>query len=111
MGIRVKGASAIRTLAATRNSGVHSNERHVHQFQIATLELERTRRAQEVKAAMARIASLEARLAEIDTLIAKHQKALGMITPEPPAASLPPGEPPPGEPPPTEEPQRRKFRY
>jgi hypothetical protein len=107
MGVRAKGASAIKTLAATRNSGVHSNERHVHQFQIATLELERTRRGQEMKAALARIASLEARLAEIDGQIAQHQKALGLTIPPVPvsSASLT------SEPQPGSEERRRKFRY
>ena len=77
MGVRARGASALKTLAAVRGSGVHSNERHVHHFQIASLELERSRRARERQAAVSRIATLDARLLEIDALIRRHQEALG----------------------------------
>ncbi|WP_224249734.1 hypothetical protein [Hyalangium gracile] len=80
MGIRAKGATEIKTIAAIRGSGVHSGERHVHQFQIASLELERSRRMQERKAAMTRIANLDARLAEVEALIRKHQQVLGVTS-------------------------------
>jgi len=113
MGVRVKGVAGIKTLAAARNSGTHSNERHVHQFQIATLELERTRRAQEMKAALARIAKLEARLAEIDGAIGKHLKALGMSVPT--SAGMPApssaGVPSAAQAQPQAEERRPKFRY
>lgn len=78
MGVRARGVSQIKTLAAVRGSGVHSNERHVHQFQIASLELEKSRRARERQAAMNRITTIDARLIEIDALIQKHQEALGV---------------------------------
>lgn len=81
MGIRAKGASGIKTLASIRGSGVHSSERHVHQFQIASLELERTRRTQERQSTLNRLKSLEERLAGIDEEIRKHQAALGQGTP------------------------------
>lgn len=78
MGVLARGVSQIKTLAAVRGSGVHSNERHVHQFQIASLELEKSRRARERQAAMNRINNIDARLVEIDALIQKHQQALGV---------------------------------
>lgn len=74
-----RGTKEIKTHSSILGSGVHSNERHVHQFQLASLELERTRRGREKKAAQRRIADIDARLAEIDELIRKHQEALGMI--------------------------------
>jgi len=77
MGIRAKGSTQIRTLAGIRASGTHSSERHVHQFQIATLELERTRRMQERQAAIHRVEKLELRLAEIDAQIRQRQEVLG----------------------------------
>ena len=88
MGIRARGATGIKTLASIRGSGVHSNERHVHQFQIASLELERTRRTQERKSMLDRLKSLEERLEGIDMEIRKHQEALGQVVP-PPEGSTP----------------------
>ena len=86
MGIRAKGATEIKTIAAIRGSGVHSGERHVHQFQIAALELERSRRLQERKYAMTRVANIDARLAEVEALIRKHQEILGLASQSPPVA-------------------------
>jgi septal ring factor EnvC (AmiA/AmiB activator) len=83
MGARAKGVSGIKTLASIRGSGVHSNERHVHQFQIASLELERTRRIQERQSTLNRLKSLEERLAGIDEEIRKHQAVLGQEAPSP----------------------------
>ena len=71
-------ASQIKTLASVRGSGIHSNERHVHQFQIASLELEKSRRTREREAALKRIGNLDGRLAEIEASIRKHQEALGI---------------------------------
>lgn len=76
MGVRARGVSNIKTYSAIRGCGVHSNERHVHQFQIGTLELERSRRDRERQAAMERIKNIDARIIEIDLLIQKHQVAL-----------------------------------
>lgn len=78
MGIPAKGTQEIKTHSSILGSGAHSNERHVHQFQLASLELERTRRGREKKAALRRIADIDARLAEIDVLIRRHQEALGV---------------------------------
>ena len=88
MAPRVPGVSQIKTIAALRGSGVHSGERHVHQFQIASLELEKSRRTREREATMKRVSTLDARLAEIEATIRKHQDALGIpgAVPEGPAA-------------------------
>ena len=73
-----RGVQEIKTLSSILGSGTHSNERHVHQFQLASLELERTRRTREKAAAMRRVADIDARMVEIDALIHKHQEALGL---------------------------------
>ena len=78
MTIRPKSVSGTRTLASTRCSGTHSKDRHVKAFQIAALELERTRKMREIEAARARIGSLLERLREIDALIARLQAELGV---------------------------------
>lgn len=78
MGVRARGVTEIKTLSAVRGSGVHSNERHVHQFQIASLELERSRRTRERLACMSRVEHIESRLIEIHELIQKHQDALSV---------------------------------
>ena len=89
MGVRVKGFQEIKTLASILGSGCHSNERHVHQFQLASLELERTRRAREKQAAFRRIKDVDARIAEIDGLIRKHQDALNLKVGEVPSQGHP----------------------
>lgn len=80
MTIRPKSVSGTRTLATTRCSGSHSKDRHVKAFQIAALELERTRKMREIEAARARTGSLLERLREIDALIARHQADLGVVS-------------------------------
>lgn len=80
MGIQARGVAQIKTLSAVRGSGIHSNERHVHQFQIASLELEHSRRIRERQAAVNRVNLLDTRLLEIDALIRKHQEALGVAS-------------------------------
>lgn len=77
MAVRARGAFGIKTLSAVRGCGVHSNERHVYQFQLGALELERTRRLREKQAAIIRIVSLDGRLLEIEAAIRRHQEALG----------------------------------
>jgi hypothetical protein len=91
MGIRGRGRSQQKTLGAIRGSGVRSNERHVHQFQIALLELERTRRTRERQVALDRVQRLDTRLEEIEATIRKHQEALGIpgASREEPAAGEP----------------------
>ncbi|HYU32475.1 MAG TPA: hypothetical protein VEW48_09950 [Thermoanaerobaculia bacterium] len=80
MGIQQRQVREIRTHSSILKSGTHSNERHVHQFQLASLELERTRRGREKQAALRRVATIDARLAEIEELIRKHQEALGVTS-------------------------------
>ncbi|HUU01259.1 MAG TPA: hypothetical protein VM425_07475 [Myxococcota bacterium] len=77
MGVRARGVSAIKTLSAVRGIGIHTKERHVQQFQIACLELERSRRVRERQAAMNRVKTLDARLLEIELLIRNLQEELG----------------------------------
>ena len=50
--------------------------RHVVQFQLGVLELERTRREQERRTAQQKIDQVERRLREIDALIRERQDAL-----------------------------------
>ncbi len=76
MGVQCRGVQNIRTLSAVRGAGVYSNERHVKQFQVACLELERARLTREMAAVVKRIKDIDARLREIDTLVRKHQEAL-----------------------------------
>ncbi|MDD5309176.1 MAG: hypothetical protein PHU25_17830 [Deltaproteobacteria bacterium] len=85
MGVRARGVQSIRTLASVLGTGTHSNERHVHQFQLASLELERTRRTREKRTAFRRIMDIDARLVEIDDLIRRHQEALGLKGDEEPS--------------------------
>ena len=91
MTIRVKSVSGTRTLAATRGSGSHSKDRHVKAFQIAALELERTRKLRELEGVRARTAGLMERLGEVDALIRKYHADLGVVSlevseePPPPA--------------------------
>jgi hypothetical protein len=89
MAIRARSVQEIKTLSSVFCSGVHSNERHVHQFQLAALELERTRRTRERQAAIRRIKDLDARCAEVDALIRKHKEALGGVSANPPAEGEP----------------------
>jgi len=81
MGGHARGVAQIKTLSAIRASGIHSNERHVHQFQIAALELERSRCGRERQAGLNRMKTLDDRLGEIELQIRKHQAALNATTP------------------------------
>ena len=85
MATPTRGAQQVRTLSSVLCSGVHSNERHVHQFQLGALELERTRRRREKQAALRRIQELDARLAHIDTLMRRRQEALSATDADVPA--------------------------
>jgi hypothetical protein len=77
MPVRAKSVSSTRTLAVVRGSGVHSKDRHVKAFQIAALELERTRRTREMESTRTRMNMLEDRLREVGALIARYQADLG----------------------------------
>jgi hypothetical protein len=76
MGLPARSVRNISTLASVLGTGAHS--RHVRQFQLASLELERTRRTHEKQAALRRMRDVDARLAEIEALIRKHQAALAV---------------------------------
>jgi hypothetical protein len=80
MSIRSRGAQDVKTHSSVFGSGVHSNERHVHMFQLAALELERTRRDREKQAALRRLADLETRLGEIEALMTSRRDALGLVS-------------------------------
>jgi uncharacterized membrane protein YccC len=82
MGIRRKGIEQVRTLAMVRGSGVHSSERHAHQFKVASLELERSRRMKERQANLRRIEEIDARLREINDQLQTRYGALGLQTSE-----------------------------
>lgn len=75
MPARTRGFAHLKGLSAVRGSGVHANDPHVHQFQLALLELERTRRTHERQAALARVRELDERLAEIEALVRTHRDA------------------------------------
>jgi hypothetical protein len=51
-------------------------DRHVVQFQLGVLELERTRREHERRAAMQKVAEVEQRLRQIDAQIRERQDVL-----------------------------------
>ena len=81
MPLRVKSVSGTRTLAAVRSSGAHSRDRHVKAFQIASLELDRTRRMREWRTARDRMNDLGERVREVDALIATYRAQLGVAGP------------------------------
>ena len=54
----------------------HMRERHVVQFQLGVLELERTRREQERRTARQKIEQVERRLRQIDALIRQRRDTL-----------------------------------
>jgi len=65
----------LRELVTRRSAGA---ERHIHQFQIACLELDRTRRMKELTAATQRIQALQAMLSDIDGEIEKRRQLLAL---------------------------------
>jgi len=60
---------------APRGSALR-RQRHVVQFQLGVLELERARREQERQTALRKIAQVERRLRQLDALIRARQDAL-----------------------------------
>ncbi len=90
---RARGAQEIRTHAAVQGSCSHSNERHVIQFQLAALELERTRRNREKDAALRRVRDIDRMLLEIEEIMRRNHEILGLSVPEratPSAEEAPP---------------------
>jgi len=98
MTIRVKSVAGTRTLSVVRGSGVHAKDRHVKAFQMASLELERTRRMREFQAARDRMAALTERLREVDAQLAQFRRDLGTPGDIPDDIPAPPG-------------KRQKIRY
>lgn len=82
----------LRTLSQLAPGRARKIDRHIHQFQIACLELERTRRTNELATAMARVDGLNQRIVEIEAEIEQRQREM---TPLPPAPSSPVQAPPP----------------
>jgi hypothetical protein len=76
-GVGAKTASVVRR-PAPRSAKPQGSGRYVQQFQLALLELERTRRHEERRAASRRVAELDARLADLETKIAERLGALGL---------------------------------
>lgn len=99
MSARARGAQEIRTHSAIQASCSHSNDRHVIQFQLAALELERTRRNREKEAALRRVRDIDRMLLEIEEVMRRNHEILGLSIPE----SIVPAGPP--------APQRRVLRY
>ncbi|MBI5481156.1 MAG: hypothetical protein HY906_20025 [Deltaproteobacteria bacterium] len=90
MAIPIRRVQEVKTLSSVLGCGVHSHERHVRQFQLGALELERTRRGREKQAALRRIKDIEARLVEVDALIRKHHEELGVTSAGAPAGGQAP---------------------
>lgn len=63
-------------------------ERHAHQFQIACLELERTRRLKELSIASQRVADIHIRLEEIEQEMLAHVAAMAPLPPHTPPAKV-----------------------
>ena|SRR5436190_8047929 len=78
MGAQPRRVREIKTHASIFKSGTHSDERHVHQFQLASLELEHTRRSREKQTVLRRLVDIETRLDKIKGLIRQHQAVLGL---------------------------------
>lgn len=79
-----KGIREVRSLSGPTGWGTHSKERHVYQFRIGALELERTRLSHEKNRFLERLRGIEERLSEIDREIRTHQAVLaGGAAPEP----------------------------
>jgi hypothetical protein len=65
----------LRTPSSVRGSALR-RDRHVLQFQLGVLELERTRREQERQAARRKVEEIEIRLRQLDVQIRERQARL-----------------------------------
>lgn len=107
----------LKTLSQLAPGRARKIDRHIHQFQIACLELERTRRNNELSAASSRVDGLRQRLAEIEAEIEQRQREMAPLPASRPApATSQAPQPAPGgpRPPPGAEPgrdARRTLRY
>ena len=66
----------IKTIGQIGTGRTRTTERHVHQFKIASLELERTRRSKDLASALARVAEINKRLGEIEAEMERHRVAM-----------------------------------
>lgn len=87
MSATVKGSSQVKSLASIKKSGAHSGDRHVRHFQIASLEMERSRRLKERQDALIRIQTVDERLQEIEETLRGHYDSLGLAPEAGPAES------------------------
>lgn len=79
MARRMVNSRRLTTLASLTGRRVRQDvPKHVHHFQLASIELERSRRERERVAALERVAHIEERLAELEELLRQHQRALGI---------------------------------
>jgi len=86
----------LKTLSQLAPGRARKIDRHIHQFQIACLELERTRRTNELAAAVARVDGLNLRLVEIEAEIEQRQREMTPLPGHhPPAPQAPAQQPPP----------------
>lgn len=76
MTIPVHGSRQIRTLSTIKRSSAQGNDRHVHQFRLAALELECSRLLHEKRAADRRVRGILARLTEIRQKMQEHREML-----------------------------------
>lgn len=84
----------LKTLSQLAPGRARKIDRHIHQFQIACLELERTRRFNELAAAQARVEGLNQRLAEIDAEIELRRRDMAPLPALPQAAAPTQAQPP-----------------
>jgi len=80
----------IKTISQLVGGRAKKTERHVHQFQIACLELERTRRMKELGIAMDRVTSLNTRLAAIESEMEQHRQQMPPLPGEMPTIAATP---------------------
>lgn len=69
-------SAKIKTIGQIGTGRTRTTERHVHQFKIASLELERTRRSKDLASALARVAEINKRLGEIEAEMERHRVAM-----------------------------------
>lgn len=108
MSLDRRGMRNIKTIETIRRGPARMDERHVRQFQLAALELERSVRTKEKIAATARIAKIDARLREIEAVLRTHYDALGLAVATQDHESDAGGV---EEAPPPDDEKRRIFRY
>lgn len=74
---RTRGIGVIRTLAGAKRNGAQPKERHVAQFKIGCLELERSRRLKQKAVALDLVRGIDERVTGIEAEIRRLHEALG----------------------------------